>query len=97
MFDMNFKRRKREIEIAKEIALASFSATAGLTLIDARLRLIDQIDVALQRHQLDEASQRRVVLNYLPKEIDRMNAELDRANSQVLNVIDRLSGARAMQ
>ena len=92
MLDMNFKRRKREIAIAKEIALASFSATAGLTLIDARDRLTHQIDVALQRHQLDEAAQRRVMV-YLDRELDKMTNEIRRADAVVLSVIDQLERA----
>ena len=90
--DLNFKRRAREIAIAKEIALASFSATAGLTLIDARLSLTHQIDVAFQRHELDEAAQRRVI-GYLDRELDKMTNEIRRANSQVLSVIGGLERA----
>jgi hypothetical protein len=95
--DLNFKRRTREIAIAKEIALASFSAVSKANdqvVIDARDRLIEYIDRVLKHHEIDDkAAQHRIVLAYLPKELDRMNRDVTSANSQVISVIGRLERA----
>ena len=82
--DLNFKRRSSEVAIAKEIALAMADGSNG-SIPDVRARLIDQINLACHRHQLDQAAAHRV-MEYLDREIDRTTRDAVRANDQVISI-----------
>lgn len=89
--DFNFPRRRREISIAIEIALASFGVIDGdNSLIAAQTRLIEQVNIACEKHQLNEAAAHRV-MGYLDKEIDRMSREVADANNLVTTVNSALA------
>jgi hypothetical protein len=81
--DINFKRRSSEIAIAKEIALAMAGVNGSIP--DAQGKLIEQINLACERHQLDEAAYHRV-MGYLDREADKTTRDVTRANEQVLSI-----------
>jgi hypothetical protein len=88
MMDLNFTRRRHELAIAKEINLALTDGINGNSISsipDVRAKLIDQINLACERHQLDEAAAHRV-MGYLDREIDRTTRGAVRANDQVTTI-----------
>jgi hypothetical protein len=96
-----FNRKRTDLnDIAKEVALAFFTASRSHM---AGGKIAPQTDLAhifgticAQHKDLTEKEMKHIFFKLVPRAVDKMTRNLDRANGTVLSVIDRLSSVRAM-
>ncbi len=93
-----FNRERTNLnDIAKEVALAFYKASqphmaAGQ--IAPREELAQIFGTICAQHKdLTEKEMKHIFFKLVPKAVDKMTRNLDRANDTVLSVIDRLSGS----
>jgi hypothetical protein len=94
---------EREIEIAqhmaRQVAWSSFSATTPDEELLEQIRetVARQIEIACQRHQLDERARNRIVFKYLPAEIGKIHRAASVANAHVNTLIYSIAGGAPLR
>jgi hypothetical protein len=95
-----FNRKRTDInDIAKEVALAFFTVsqphmTSGRIAPQTELAHIFGT-ICAQHTDLTQKDMQHIFFKLVPKAVDKMTRNLDRANGTVLSVIDRLSARAA--